>query len=59
LAIRVKVLIVQNDSLFKNKLKQVAGAGFGAQSGGRKNITHRKQTEKQKLNMATMATKYL
>ena len=35
----------------------MAGAGFGACSKIRKNITHRKQTEKQKLKMATIAPK--
>jgi len=35
----------------------VAGPAFGAHSGVRKVITHRKQTEKQKLKMATMAPK--
>ena len=36
---------------------QVARLAFGACSGVRKNITHKKQTEKQKLKMATMAQK--
>ena len=31
----------------------MAGPAFGAHSGVRKNITHRKQTEKQKSKMAT------
>ena len=38
-------------------IKQAAGPAFGACSGVRKNITHRKQTEKQKLKIATMAPK--
>ena len=33
------------------------GPALGARSGVRKNITHRKETEKQKLKMATMAPK--
>ena len=33
------------------------GLAFGACSGDRKNITHRKQTEKQKLRITTIAPK--
>ena len=37
--------------------KKVAGLAFGARSGVTKNIIHRKQTEKQKIKMATIAPK--
>ena len=44
----------KRDSL---NMKQVAGLAFGVCSGVRKNITDRKQTEKQRLKIATMALK--
>ena len=43
--------------IFFLTIKQVAGAGFGGPLWGKENITHRKQTEKQKLKMATIAPK--
>ena len=38
-------------------VQQVAGPALGARPGVRKNITHRKQTQKQKLKTATIAPK--
>ena len=43
----------------EHKENKWQGPAFGAHSRVRKNITHRKQTEKQKLKMGTMAPKKL
>ena len=50
------ILLILQEKLNRKENKW-QGPALGDRSGVRKNITHRKQTEKQKLKMATMAPK--
>ena len=49
-----QIFYFKKTDTYKNKWQ---GLALGARSGVRKNITHRKKTEEQKLKMTTIAPK--